>query len=87
MGLEHSAQSAGQELELFGPAQGGFQVEVDLGQDAVGDQVLELLFVADVAVEGTTPRRSARRRMVRALAPSWAMTANASSTTRSRVSR
>ena len=27
-------------------------MEVDLGQDAVKDQVLELLFVADVVVEG-----------------------------------
>ena len=29
----------------------GVQVEVDLGQDAVKDQVLELLFVADVVIE------------------------------------
>ena len=41
----------GQDLELLGPAQGGVQVEVDLGQDAVKDQILELLFVADVVIE------------------------------------
>ena len=42
----------GQDLELLGPGQGGVGVEVDLGQDAVKDQVLELLFVAEVVVEG-----------------------------------
>ena len=42
----------GQELELLGPVQGGVEVEVDLGQDAVKDQALELLLVADVVVEG-----------------------------------
>jgi len=52
MGLEHHAQPGGQDFELFGPSQGGVGVEVDLGQDAVKDQVLELLFVADVVVEG-----------------------------------
>ena len=63
-------------------------MDVDLGQDAVKDQVLELLFVADVVVEGARddPRRAARLRMVRAWAPSWAMTASASVTTRWRVS-
>ena len=30
----------------------GSSVEVDLGQDAVEEQILELLFVADVVVEG-----------------------------------
>ena len=52
MGLEHSAKPVGQELELLGPAQSGVQVEVNLGQDTVENQVLELLFVADVVVEG-----------------------------------
>jgi hypothetical protein len=42
----------GQDLELVGPGQGGVGVEVDLGQDAVKEQVLELLLVADVVVEG-----------------------------------
>jgi hypothetical protein len=36
----------------FSVHQGGVQVEVDLGQDAVEEQVLELLFVADMVVEG-----------------------------------
>ena len=52
MGLQDLAQPMGQDLELFGPGQGGVGVEVDLGQDAVKEQVLELLFVADVVVEG-----------------------------------
>jgi hypothetical protein len=52
MVLEHLAEPVGQDLELFGPAQGGVQVEVDLGQDAVEEQILELLFVADVVIEG-----------------------------------
>jgi hypothetical protein len=52
MGLEHLAQSVGQDLELLGPAQRGVQAEVNLGQDAVEEQVLELLFVADVVIEG-----------------------------------
>ena len=52
MGLEHPAQPMAQDLELLAPAKGGVQVEVDLGQDAVKDQVLELLLVADVMVEG-----------------------------------
>jgi hypothetical protein len=51
MGLEHLAQPVGQDLELLGPGQGGIEVDVDLGQDAVKEQVLELLFVADVVVE------------------------------------
>jgi hypothetical protein len=41
----------GQGLELLAPLQRGVEVEVDLGQDAVKDQVLELLLVADVAVD------------------------------------
>jgi hypothetical protein len=52
MGLEQPPEPVGQQLELLGPAQGGVQVEVNLGQHAVEDQVLELLFVADVVVEG-----------------------------------
>jgi hypothetical protein len=52
MGLKHLAQPMGQDLELLGPAQGGVQVEVDLGQDTVEEQVLELLFVADMVIEG-----------------------------------
>jgi hypothetical protein len=36
----------------FSVHQGGVQVEVDLGQDAVEDQVMKLLFVADMVVEG-----------------------------------
>jgi hypothetical protein len=51
MGLEHLAQPVGQDLELLGPGQGGIEVDVDLGQDAVKEQVLELLLVADVVVE------------------------------------
>ena len=51
MGLKHLAEPVGQDLELLGPAQGGVQV-VDLGQDAVKEQILELLFVADVVVQG-----------------------------------
>src|SRR5215208_5501661 len=88
MGLQDLTQPGGQELELVGPGQGGVGVEVDLGQDAVKDQVLELLFVAEVVVEGTgdDPRRAARARMLMAWMPSWAMTANASATTRWRVS-
>ena len=83
MGLQHLPEPVGQDLELLGPAQGGVE-DVDLGQDVVQDQVLELLFVADVVVQGAgdDPRRAARRRMVRAWTPSWAMTVNASSTTR-----
>ena len=79
----------GQDLELVGPAQGVIHVDVDLGQDVVKYQVLELLLVADVMVDGarTTPRRAARLRMVRAWTPSFAMTVSASATTRSRVSR
>jgi hypothetical protein len=42
----------GRDLELPGPAQGGVQGEVDLAQDAVKEQILELLFVAHVMVEG-----------------------------------
>src|SRR4029450_13028930 len=76
----HLAEPVGQDLELLGPAKGGVQVEVDLGQHVVKEEVLELLFVADMVVQG------AGRRMVRAWAPSWAMPANASSPTRSRVS-
>jgi hypothetical protein len=37
--------------ELLGPGLGGVEVAVDLGEDAVKDQVLELLLVAHVAVE------------------------------------
>ena len=76
MGLQHLPEPVGQDLELLGPAQGGVEVDVDLGQDVVQDQVLELLFVADVVVQGAgdDPRRAARRRMVRAWTPSWAMT-------------
>jgi hypothetical protein len=81
MGLEHPAQPMGQDLELVGPAQGVIQVDVDLGQDVVKYQILELLLVADVMVDG------ARLRMVRAWTPSFAMTVSASVTTRSRVSR
>jgi hypothetical protein len=35
MCLQHHAQPMGQDLELPGPAEGGVEVEVDLGQDAV----------------------------------------------------
>jgi hypothetical protein len=52
MVLQDLAEPVGQELELVGPGQGGVQVEVDLGQHVVKDQVMELLFVADVMVEG-----------------------------------
>jgi hypothetical protein len=52
MGLEDLAQPMGQDLELPGPAQGGVEVDVDLGQDVVKEQVLELLLVADVMVDG-----------------------------------
>jgi hypothetical protein len=88
MALEYLAQPLGQHLELLGPAQGGLQVQVDLGQDAVQNQILEQLLVADMMVQGAgnDPWRAARPRIVKASAPSWAMTANASSTTRSRVS-
>ena len=51
MGLQHLAQPVGEDLELLGPAQGGVHVEVDLGQDAVKQQILELLFVADVVIQ------------------------------------
>jgi hypothetical protein len=40
-----------QDLELLGPGQGWLEVDVDLGQHVVKEQVLELLFVADVVVE------------------------------------
>jgi hypothetical protein len=46
------AEPAGQDLELVGPVHGRVQAEVDLGQHVVQDQVLELLFVVDVSVEG-----------------------------------
>jgi hypothetical protein len=52
MGLQDLAEPVGQDLELLGPAQGGVDVDVDLGQDVVQDQVLELLFVANVMVDG-----------------------------------
>jgi hypothetical protein len=52
MALEHLTQPMGQDLELFGPGLGGVGVEVDLGQDAVKDQVMQLLLVADVVVQG-----------------------------------
>ena len=52
MGLEHLAQPMGQDLELLGPGLGRVEMDVDLGQDVVKDQVLELLFVADVMVQG-----------------------------------
>jgi Hsp20/alpha crystallin family len=51
MGLEHLTQSMGEELELVGPGLGGVEVAVNLGQDAVKDQVVELLLVADVVVD------------------------------------
>ena len=51
MVLQHLAQPMGEQLDLFGPGQGGVDVDVDLGEHAVQDQVLELLLVADVAVE------------------------------------
>ncbi len=51
MGLEHLAQPMGQDLELLGPGQRGTEVDIDLGQDAVEEQVLELLLVADVAID------------------------------------
>jgi hypothetical protein len=51
MGLEHLAEPMGQDLELLGPVQGGVQVEVDLGQHAVEEQVVKLLFVADMVVQ------------------------------------
>jgi hypothetical protein len=49
--LEHPAQPVGPDLELLAPLQRGVEVEVDLGQDAVKEQVLELLLAADVAVD------------------------------------
>jgi hypothetical protein len=52
MALEHRAQPMGEQLELFGPAQGGVEVAVDLGQDAVQQQILELFLIPDVVVEG-----------------------------------
>jgi hypothetical protein len=51
MGLEHPAQPMGQELELLGPVQGGVEVELDLGKHAIEQQVLKLLFVADMVVD------------------------------------
>jgi hypothetical protein len=51
VGVEHRAQPVGDHLEPLGPGQGGVDGAVDLGEDAVKDQVLELLLVADVAVE------------------------------------
>jgi hypothetical protein len=52
MVLEHRAQPMGQELELAGPVRGWAQAHVDLGQHVVEDQVVQLLLVADVMVEG-----------------------------------
>jgi hypothetical protein len=52
MVLEHLVQAVGHDLELLDPGHRGVEVEVDLGQDVVKDQVLELLFVADVVVQG-----------------------------------
>jgi hypothetical protein len=52
VGLKHLAEPVGQDLELLGPGQRRVEVEVDLGQDAVKEQVLELLFVADMVVQG-----------------------------------
>ena len=51
MGLEHPAQPMGQDLELLGPGQGGVEVELDLGEHAIEQQVLKLLFVADMVVD------------------------------------
>ena len=51
MVLEHLAQAMGQDLEPLGPGQRGTEVDIDLGQDAVEEQVLELLLVADVAID------------------------------------
>jgi hypothetical protein len=42
----------GQELELLGPGQREVEVDVHFGQNAVKDQILELLLVADMAVDG-----------------------------------
>jgi hypothetical protein len=66
---------------------GGVEVGVDLGEHAVKDQVVELLFVAYVAVQraGDHPRRVAGVRMVSAATLSWAMIVSAWATTRSRV--
>jgi hypothetical protein len=52
VGLQHPAEPVGQDGELAGPAQGGIQAQVDLGQHGVQDQVLEALFVADMVVQG-----------------------------------
>jgi hypothetical protein len=58
--LEHSARTVGEDLELLGPGQGVAEVDVHLGQDAVEQQVVELLLVADVAVEGAGDDPQAR---------------------------
>jgi hypothetical protein len=42
----------GHDLQLAGPVQGGIYADVDLGQDVVEDQIVKLLLVADVTVEG-----------------------------------
>jgi len=48
--LEYLAQPIGEDLELLGPGQGRVEVEVDLDEHAVKQQVLELLFTAEVVV-------------------------------------
>jgi hypothetical protein len=42
----------GQEFELVGPFQGGVHADVDFGQHVVEDQVVKLLLVANVMIEG-----------------------------------
>jgi hypothetical protein len=39
MGLQDLTEPVAQDLELLGPGQGGVGVEVDLGQDAVQQEV------------------------------------------------
>jgi hypothetical protein len=76
-------QPAGEDLDLPGAAQVMAWLRVDLGQHQVHGQVAELLLAAHVPVQraGDHAQAGARARMLRASAPSAAMTARASATT------
>jgi hypothetical protein len=49
--LKDHPEPVGEDPELLGPGQGGVELAVDLGEDVVKDQIVELLFVADMVVE------------------------------------
>src|SRR6266545_5697489 len=88
MGLEHLTEPVGQNLQLFGPSQGGVGVESTSARTPSRTRSWSCCLLPTwwYRAPGTTPRRAAKVRMVNAWAPSWAMTASASATTRWRVS-